>query len=134
MTLDPLSFLDDDLPVKPEYQPEVERAVRALESAAPAADIPAGRHQTRQARTRGHHMTAEPPGTCFISIGRNGPDGAGYTVVSWGVSDADASAMVTELTGRIGEPDVESAADEQGLLEIGRAHQAHAVVSYREQP
>jgi len=78
-------------------------------------------------------MTAVPADACFVSIGRNGPDGAGYTVVSWGVSDADASALIAELTGRIGEPDVESAADEQGLLEIGRAHQAHAVVNYREQ-
>lgn len=66
----------------------------------------------------------------YLCIGFNSRDG-GYSTIAWGLTDEQAKELIRFFTGQLGPPEVESTADESGLLAMGAAHAEHAVTITR---
>ena len=67
---------------------------------------------------------------CNVIIGFSTEEG-GMTAVNWLVSDADAHALADGLRERLGEPDVDIAADHHSTERIAEAFQENAIHTHR---
>lgn len=68
---------------------------------------------------------------CNVAIGFSTEQGE-MAIVNWLVSDADAHALADGLRERLGEPDMDVAADQHGTEQMSGAFQEHAIHTHKE--